>query len=632
MRFQSSYARFARLRERVESGELLSPAEWAEYEELVEQDPRCQEELWILRELARRGQVEDGGTRSAGTENVRSARGSDPVAEGARNVIEGALREVAERDKVVPLHADRDMAEPDGRARHRGSMSEAGARAVWRPSKRVLRWTAVALTVGALAAGALAMLLPAQLLQRWPLGSGSASASGSRFEGAPRSPFGNASESRGANTSSTPNKGLASDAGAEPTGSPQPEQVQLTLTAGSVRVNGTLAEAGDPPLAPRAVVTVGRGAACLSLARDLDVCLGSGSRIRLDEGGAGRRFIELHEGRVVAVLAKRPEERRFAVRAQDIEAVAVGTIFEVRKEPSASGPPVVQIAVAEGRVRVETSNKTPTADTSAPPIRFVDSGERLVFPRRGGKVTRRLEQTAVERLRSSMARRKLWQSPTVGLLQVAADPRAAPVQIDGQRLGPGPVSVLVEAGSHELGFGAVEDSSHEARRVETGAALHIRRVEVRRGETTRVELPPSSVPKARPAAPPQVASSPPAASDLLGRARQQLQAGNHAGAVESYRSLRRHYPESAEAHTVLVTLGQIELNRLGQPAQALRSFSAYLRTGGPLAQEASQGRIRALQALGHRSRERAAIRSYLRRYGDSLNAPRLRHRLEELGD
>jgi hypothetical protein len=57
--------------------------------------------------------------------------------------------------------------------------------------------------------------------------------------------------------------------------------------------------------------------------------------------------------------------------------------------------------------------------------------------------------------------------------------------------------------------------------------------------------------------------------------------------------------------------------------RSLRSIGTLVR-GGPLAEEASFGRIRALRALGREDDVRAAVSAFLATYPDSALAPSLR--------
>lgn len=118
--------------------------------------------------------------------------------------------------------------------------------------------------------------------------------------------------------------------------------------------------------------------------------------------------------------------------------------------------------------------------------------------------------------------------------------------------------------------------------------------------------------------------------DMIKRAWELLKEQRWADAAKLYQDLRRRYPGSPEAHAVLVRLGDLQLQRLGQAKQALASFELYLQKGGRLVSEARHGRIRALRKLGRAGAERAAIQEYLREHPKSLKATALRRRLAEL--
>jgi hypothetical protein len=99
-------------------------------------------------------------------------------------------------------------------------------------------------------------------------------------------------------------------------------------------------------------------------------------------------------------------------------------------------------------------------------------------------------------------------------------------------------------------------------------------------------------------------------------------------AAQTYRRLETTYPDSAEAHASYVSLGELQLKELADPAAALRSFDAYLRAPGPSTREAKYGRIRALHALGRTDEEKRAIESFVVDYPSSEEASELRERLK----
>jgi hypothetical protein len=122
----------------------------------------------------------------------------------------------------------------------------------------------------------------------------------------------------------------------------------------------------------------------------------------------------------------------------------------------------------------------------------------------------------------------------------------------------------------------------------------------------------------------------PSAADLVRQARDLLAANEPVQAAGVYEKLQAAYPASSEAKATRVTLGELRLS-LGEPAAALRAFDAYLASGGgTLDQEAQDGRIRTLRALGRTEDERRAIQDYLRSYPNSLQAAGLQSRLRQM--
>jgi len=573
---RSDYARFAELSDRREAGQPLEPALEREYEELATADAASALELALLREC---GQLLEPRA------HVHDAAES--------HIIEGALTRVAERDKVVTFPPLREQ-------RSGAALRAAGTAAAHlrRTGRRRLTYLGAAALV---AAGALATFASVRLV--------------SVQRASVREVLPDAGErARTGRPPSAPGIGLASEG---------QHHAELTFVEGRLLVDGVQARVGSAPVAPGARVEVAEGGACLSLERDLDVCLLEGTRVRLDAGGDGPRVLELEKGWVGAALAKRPSERRFAIRSGPLEATALGTLFAVERREGAPSDVTFEVSVAEGHVQVRTGGDFATADASAHGAFSPDQGsvlapgQRLVARSEALDPPEAVSRSHLATLFATMNKRHLWRPDSVGVLTIDASRDDGVVTLDGEVLGTPPLSLLVGSGSHRVVW---SDAA--------GGMAEEQRVSVSPGGTTEVGRPRSSGAASQPSRRAESASLLP--EQLLGRARQELQAGQHASAAATYRALRAEYPARPEAHTVLVTLGQLELDRLGQPALALQSFEAYLRSGGPLLEEARRGQIRALQALGATARERAAIRLYLERYPRSLSAAELRRRLERL--
>jgi hypothetical protein len=125
---------------------------------------------------------------------------------------------------------------------------------------------------------------------------------------------------------------------------------------------------------------------------------------------------------------------------------------------------------------------------------------------------------------------------------------------------------------------------------------------------------PANIPKAKPTA---------GASTLLGRARAQRRDGDTRGAMQTYAELVRTHPRSPAAQTARMSLAQLQLDR-GATEDALRLFRAYGQRGGPLAEEAAYGEIRALRKLGRGSEAKRAADAFVRRYPESPYGAKLK--------
>jgi TolA-binding protein len=130
----------------------------------------------------------------------------------------------------------------------------------------------------------------------------------------------------------------------------------------------------------------------------------------------------------------------------------------------------------------------------------------------------------------------------------------------------------------------------------------------------------------------RAAAPAPSARTLLQRAQQRRLAREWRGAIRTYRELIRRHPGSSSARVAQVSIGTLQLDHLGRPAAALRSFGRYLRRHrrGTLAQEAAFGRLRALRALGRTCAELRGLRAFLKRYPRSLHRARAEQRQKAL--
>ncbi len=359
----------------------------------------------------------------------------------------------------------------------------------------------------------------------------------------------------------------------------------------------------------------------------------------------GRAGLRLHLARGTLSVTVRPDR----VAGSPVEVTTphgrvrvVGTIFQVRVTAE-------RTAVSVNRGVVEA--------THGGERRRVRHGQALTL---GVPRPTPLDPEARARLQEVGARLRLLQRAQGASLAVDSDPRGAKVTLEGVTLGRTPLRSNVPTGHATL---RVDSAAHQrvTELLAIRAGEHVRRDysltprrEAPRGASPRAQQSsrPQSTHRAasprpgaeRKAARPGAPAEPPARSStarpagptsapaLMKRAQHRRLARDWQGAIRTYRALIRRHPQAPSAHVARVSIGTIQLDHLGRPAAALRSFDRYLRhrRSGALAQEASFGRLRALRALGRTCAELRGLRDFVKRYPRSLHRARAKQRLQAL--
>jgi hypothetical protein len=333
------------------------------------------------------------------------------------------------------------------------------------------------------------------------------------------------------------------------------------------------------------------------------VCLAAHTAIKLESLAAANIRLRVERGTALATLSRRAPGSSFSLVTADVSALAHGTTYAVRREAE-----VTDVIVVEGTVEV----------TRGPDKReLVDAHSRVVVASPLGT----LVKTAVgrneeARLVALSAPRRLWSGPSLGVLDLAAAPSGGlHATVDDEEPLQLPLQTFASAGTHRIRW---RDAAGAESTVWT---------EIVAGETRHLAPPAAGSASPVTAAPPEK----PSATSLLELARRELAQSRPRQALALYEQLRATYPASAEARTVLVTMGKLELD-LGRSQRALARFEAYLRDGGPLVPEALAGRARAFRALGRGPEERRAIQQYLAAHPGGFEAPLFAKRLKELGE
>lgn len=403
---------------------------------------------------------------------------------------------------------------------------------------------------------------------------------------------------------------------------------QLALVSGQVRVNGAVQRLPGATLHGGEHVEVVFGRACLALDRGVVACLDAQTEVVLQGAADAELSVVVERGRAVAKLDKQPAGQGFALVGERTRAHATGTSFALAKDPAKP----LRVDVLEGTVRLTDPS---TAIDLGAGERWEAGVGRSVVTRETAEWYRAL-LTGSAALNLSLAR----AGSEVAVLQVESEPEGARVELDGSPVGQTPLAVLVpkdpEGASHSLWLGLAEHESE--RRSLDFATAGVHRLFFELEPTPRAVAADASTKPAterlreRPSADEKGETPSEDPRALLSEARQLVAERRWSDAAQSYRRLKATFPKSAEARTVSVALGQLELDRLGQPAAARRSFQSYLDLGGgALSQEARYGKVRAARALGDDAAELAAIREYLRAHPNGVNAPALARRARELG-
>jgi hypothetical protein len=424
-----------------------------------------------------------------------------------------------------------------------------------------------------------------------------------------------------------PRQSAGKQAVAAPAQSPNP-RIELVYAAGEVWVDGKPVTFGSTLLAEGSELQVKRGSACIAMDPDIDVCASEHTRLTLSRLHSPWRRIDLLSGKVGVQLPPQPEGFRLSIVTDGVWATAIGTAFTVeRAEPS-----LVRTTVLNGKVRVGSDG----------------NNERLVTEHQRAEVRGMRAQVApISRSDESpewalLGPAKLWSNPVSATLELRGVPAGSDVLLDGQAIGLAPLSSLIPAGMHRVQIridGRIAASREFVSEVGQLTAISFEgQLSSADGPaplvpaTTRRAFERTERPRGEPIALPEpTADTVPAAAEMLADARRLIRSGQFGDAASRYEALREAYPHSPEAHTVLVSLAQLQLDRLHRPAAALDTLELYLREGrGSLLEEARQVRIRALRALGRHGVEAEAIAEFLQAHPRSFEAAALRQRAEEL--
>lgn len=391
---------------------------------------------------------------------------------------------------------------------------------------------------------------------------------------------------------------------------------RVLLASGQLTATGAGAAVGDV-VAPGSQLTTGSGELWIGLPTDLTIALGPGTRVSVRRLDQDALVLSLEGGRLLisAVPGRKGPPLSVTTRAGTV--TVKGTVLSIEDRPDGVG-----VHVARGSV--EIGDGAPGKGRRLGPSEAIALGNGPARPARP-------EEDAV--LLESAAAFDLLDPGVSTLVDLRSVPSGAAATIDGSALGRTPLVAAVRPGHRrlEISLGG-RLPVHELVDVSPGGAL-TRVFELQSASAALASAAASggaeqdaSQKATRPSA------KPASAADLLHRAQERRAERDFRGAAAAYKELLSMYPASDEARSALVSLGQLELDRLGEPAAALRHFDVYLDTkgAGPLGMEALYGKARALRALDRAAEERAALERFLERHPGAIQAADVRRRLDQI--
>ncbi len=395
---------------------------------------------------------------------------------------------------------------------------------------------------------------------------------------------------------------------------------RLTVAVGEVTLDGRPIGGTAPRIAASTTIAVRDGRACLAIDPRIEVCLDRSTTASIEGQGGPQTVVDVRRGHAVARLDPLAAGQTFALGSADVRVVAVGTIFSIDVSDDGAS---ITAAVLDGVVEVEAGD-----------TKLRVEAHEVVRLHAGGVARERLSAGA-----ESRDLELLSSAPDLdgelGWVAIDVAPSDAEVFVDDRAIGRSPVVTALRVGEHRIELRGADGArlgeslsvradalverrfelsgSDEAKSPELPAA------EIEEPEILDEEPSPDVVARERPRDP--VASP----RELLAEARTLRREDRWADAASAYRRLLREHPKSSEAHTAAVSLGDLLLDRLGEPEQAARAYLRYIRGGGGvLAPEARWGIIRARREQRDAKAERKAIDEFLRHHPDDARAESLR--------
>lgn len=385
----------------------------------------------------------------------------------------------------------------------------------------------------------------------------------------------------------------------------------FALISGDVSVEGTSASF-DGRLNFGQRLQTGQGRAVVALPTGIQLSIGPETEAGLEMPDEDHLEIILAQGDLLASVDPAREGPLLSVVTPSGRVRVTGTVFSVTSRDER-----MDVRVLRGKVEVEDSNDR---------VHKLRAGKALSLGDGSGQ--RGLEEIEEESLWVDVERFEVLSAEDEALVEIGSVPSGALVEIDGRFLGATPLVAAVRPGHRRLTLKIGEDEMIREL-IDVGSGAYLSRMfdlhALGDGQIDKDDEPKQPESIARRAVKPS-------ARDLLAQAQKQRSSQNWKAAASSFKRLLREHPQSAEAMAGRVSLGLIELEKLGSPAGALKRFDSYLSSRGrcPLAQEALYHKARAERAMGRFEAEKRTLEQFVNSFPKAIQIPQVQKRLRQL--
>ena len=369
-------------------------------------------------------------------------------------------------------------------------------------------------------------------------------------------------------------------------------KILLSSEKRSILTAGSKVELGQ-------TITSKMGNLAIGITDGITALLGPNSQAKLENADNENIRVRLLNGSLVSFVHPNNKGQNYTVVTERSEIVVAGTVFAVQAQNE-----VDSVRVLRGKVKVHRDGKLYAALASNQVAKGPDW------------IARAATDTEKKDMQLSLGVLELLTAQKMVWMDINSSPEGAVVELNGIPIGKTPFLAQVRVGHSELAIN-LDGYQTIVEQLNPGLGTRIERTFklVKSDENPKREVATKR-------------SEGPA--DLLSRAQELKMAKEWEKAASAYGNLISSFPKSGAAKSALVSLGKLELNKLGRPNMALKRFDQYLKGGGTLSQEAMYGKAAALRKMGLKQQEKETLTRFVELFPNSVEYQSAARRLKEL--